>query len=94
MFFALKYLIGIVVVGAAIFAGVSYLLFFVEVEVSSPTDPIRIDQQQLDAAADRAGDRAAQRMRAQAERDREASELRHRQHNKAFNEGIPGWEDY
>jgi hypothetical protein len=92
MFFATKSLIGIILLLGAIFAAISYFVFFVEFDFTQPGN-VRIDQQQLDDAADRAADRATDRLQAEIERKHQESEQRHRQHNKSFNEGLPGWQD-
>lgn len=87
--FSLKTWIAIAVLGGAVGLGAVYLVS-VNVDVATPEPkPVRIDQQQLDAAADRAGDRAAERMRAVTEQERRAAEERRRARDKVFLEGIP-----
>lgn len=88
---SLKTWIAIAVFGGALGLGASYLIS-VKVDVVAPRpDPARIDQQQLDAAADRAGDRAAKRLQAATEEERRKSEERREQMDREFYRGVPGF---
>jgi hypothetical protein len=69
--------------------GAVYLVT-VELDISSPS-AVRIDQQQLDDAADRAGERAAEELRAATQQDRREAEERRQESNKEFYQSVPGW---
>jgi hypothetical protein len=86
--FPSKMWIGIALLAGILGVGAVYLVT-VELDISSPS-AVRIDQQQLDDAADRAGERAAEELRAATQQDRREAEERRRAQDEKFLEGVPG----
>jgi hypothetical protein len=86
--FPSKMWIGIALLAGILGVGGVYLVT-VELNITSPSS-VRIDQQQLDEAADRAGERAAEELRAATQQDRHEAEERRRAHDEKFLEGVPG----
>ena len=89
--FSSKTWIGIALLAGILGVGAVYLVT-VELDITSPS-AVRIDQQQLDDAADRAGERAAEELRAATQQDRREAEERRQESNKEFYRGVPGWND-
>ena len=87
--FSSKTWIGIALLAGVLGVGAVYLVT-VELNITSPST-VRIDQQQLDEAADRAGERAARRLQAATEQDRREAEGRRQESNREFYRGVPGW---
>jgi F0F1-type ATP synthase epsilon subunit len=87
--FSSKTWIGIALLAGVLGVGAVYLVT-VKLDISSPS-AVRIDQQQLDEAADRAGERAAEELRAATQQDRREAEERRRAHDQEHYGDLPGW---
>ena len=87
--FSSKMWIGIALLAGVLGVGAVYLVT-VELDITSPST-VRIDQQQLDDAADRAGERASGQLRAATQQDRREAEERRRAHDQEHYGDLPGW---